>query len=123
MLAGRELRRRWRRIAALPLLGGAAGGGRGRRPALAPLHASSRSSDVQFMVGSLTAPSAAQLRAFGRVPGVAAFAVLRAFALSVPHAPNLSADAAATDAKFGTVVDRARVVAGRAADPSAVNEV
>jgi ABC-type antimicrobial peptide transport system permease subunit len=48
---------------------------------------------------------------------------LRAFAITVPGAPNLPAIVGPVDAKFGSVVDRARIVAGRAADPSAVDEI
>ena len=50
-------------------------------------------------------------------------AVLNALFAVVPRAPNLTATAAAADSKFGTVVDRARIVAGRAANPSAADEV
>jgi ABC-type lipoprotein release transport system permease subunit len=131
MLARGEIRRRWRRVVLLTLLVGVVGavvlstaaGARRSSTALARFNASSRSSDVQFSVGSLTPPTPEQLRAFGRVPGVAAFATLRAFGQGVPRAPTLQAVAAATDAKFGTVVDRERVVAGRAADPSVVDEI
>jgi ABC-type lipoprotein release transport system permease subunit len=64
-----------------------------------------------------------ELHAFARVPGVAAFAVLHAFGISVPRAPYLTYVAAATDAKFAGAVDRGRVVAGRAANPAVVDEI
>jgi hypothetical protein len=57
------------------------------------------------------------------VPGVSAFAVLHAFGISVPRAPYLTSIAAATDAQFARVVDRARLVAGRAANPAVVDEI
>src|SRR5438132_12412038 len=131
MLAGREIGRRWRRLVVLTLLVGVVGavvlstaaGARRSDTALARFNASSRSSDVEFFVGSLAPPTPVQLRAFARVPVVASFAVLNAFGISVPRVPDLSSIAAATDANFGTVVDRARVVAGRAANPAAVDEV
>jgi len=131
MLAGREIRRRWRSVAALTVLVGVVGavvlatvaGARRSDSALARFNRSSRSSNVQFMVGSLTSPTPAQVQLFGRTPGVAAVSTLTAFAVGVPRAPNLSAIAAAIDGKFGTAVDRARIVAGRTANPAAVDEI
>ncbi len=128
MLAGRELARRWRRVVLLTLLVGAVGtvvlstaaGARRSDSALARFNASSRSADVQLQVLGVVTP--AQTRALGRVSGVASFAALRQFFIVVPGAPNLNG-AAATDAKFATVVDRARVLAGRAANPRAVDEI
>jgi len=63
------------------------------------------------------------LDAMTRVHGVDAFAALHGFAIVVPRAPNLSAIAAATDPKFANAVDRARIVAGRSANPAAVDEI
>jgi ABC-type lipoprotein release transport system permease subunit len=90
---------------------------------VARFNASSRSSDVQFFVGGLAPPTPTELHAFARVPGVAAFAVLHGFGISIPRAPFLSAIAAESDANFATAVDRARLVAGRAANPAAVDEI
>ena len=64
-----------------------------------------------------------QLHAFEKVKGVEAVGPLLGLALEVTHAPQISAVAEALDDRFGTVVDRARVVAGRAADPRAADEV
>ena len=131
MLAGHEIRRRWRRVVALTLLVGVVGavvlstaaGARRSDTALARFNTSSRSSDVQLLVGGLAPTTPVELHAFARVPGVAAFAVLHVFGISVPRAPYLTSIAAATDANFATVVDRARLVAGRVADPAVVDEI
>jgi ABC-type antimicrobial peptide transport system permease subunit len=131
MLAGCMVRRRWRRVAALALLVGVVGavvlssaaGARRSSTALARFNRATRSADLQILVGSLGLPTPMQLAAMARVQGVDAFAALHVFAVVVPRAPNLSAIAAATDSKFASVVDRARFVAGRAANPSAVNEI
>ena len=128
MLAGFELRRRWRRVVLLAILVGIVGalvlstmaGARRTRSALDRFNASSRSAELEVTVGD---PTAAQLEAFGRVKGVAAFAPLQGIALLVPSASELSAVAVALDHRFGTVVDRARVVSGRSEDPAAPNEV
>ena len=53
---------------------------------------------------------------------MSATAVGDGFYIVVPAAPNLS-PFAAVDTKLGTVVDRARIVTGRAADPSAADEI
>src|SRR5205823_589158 len=128
MLAGFEIGRRWRRVLVLTLLVGLVGavvlstvaGARRSGSALARFQASSRAGDLELTVGNATA---AQMRAFRGVEGVEDFAPLRSGALMFPRAPQLQAIASALDARFGTVVDRARVVAGRAAHPTAVDEV
>lgn len=128
MLARCEIRRRWRRVVVLTLLVGFIGavvlstvaGARRTESALARFNAWSRAGDVELFVGDVT-PS--QLRAFGRVEDVDSFARLRGEALGFPRAPQLRAIAGAVDRRFGTVVDRPRVVAGRAANPSAADEV
>jgi ABC-type lipoprotein release transport system permease subunit len=128
MLAGFELRRRWRRVVVLTLLVGVVGavvlatvaGGRRSASALARFNASSRAGNLELTVGDATA---SQLRAFRRVEGVESFARLKTVGVMFPGAPQLDAIAAAVDTRFGRVVDRARVVAGRAADPTAVDEV
>jgi ABC-type antimicrobial peptide transport system permease subunit len=128
MLAWLEIRRRWRRVVVLTLLVGVVGavvlssaaGARRSDSALARFNASSRSASLELTVGH---PTAAQLRAFGAVEGVESFARLFTSAIMFPGAPQLQAIAAALDTGFGTVVDRARIVAGRAADPNAVDEI
>jgi hypothetical protein len=128
MVAGCEIRRRWRGITVLMLLVGVVGaavlatvaGARRPESALGRFNAYSRSGDLELTVGNATPP---QLRTFAGVPGVRAFAPLRAGAMVVPRAPQLQAIASAVDTRFGTVVDRARVVAGRAAAPSAADEI
>ena len=128
MLAGFEIRRRWRRVVVLTLLVGVVGavvlstvaGARRSESALARFNASSRAADLELTVGD---PTPSQLKAFASVDGVDSFARLRGDALTFPRAPQLQAIAGALDTRFGTVVDRARIVAGRAADPTAVDEV
>jgi hypothetical protein len=79
----------------------------------------SRTSDAQVAVND---PTRAQLQAFRRVSEVADFAVLQAYALIPRGRPNLKTGAT-VDGRLGTAVDRARVVAGRAADPDAPGEI
>jgi ABC-type antimicrobial peptide transport system permease subunit len=76
---------------------------------------------VTLVVGAF--PTATQLRELGRVREVGAFAALHAFGIEIPRAPDLTSIAAAIDAKFADAVDRARVVAGRTASSSAVDEI
>ena len=78
----------------------------------------SRSSDVEISIGF---PTPAQLRAFRRTPGVAAIAEVQGFALAVRNSDAL-AIAAPVDGALGTVVDRARLVKGRFANPAAPDE-
>ena len=129
MLAGFEIRRRWRRVVVLTLLVGVVGavvlstvaGARRSESALAGFNASSRAANLELFVGD---PTPAQLRAFR---GVSECRVLRPRlntpGIRFPDAPQLQAIAGAVDTRFGTVVDRPRIVAGRAADPTAVDEV
>ncbi|MGO9876387.1 MAG: FtsX-like permease family protein [Acidimicrobiia bacterium] len=126
-LAGREIRRRWRTVVALVLLVGAVGaivlataaGARRTSTALARFNSSSRAATVQLQVPTVTA---AQLRAFGRIPEVASFGLASGIYVLDPKAPNLTI-VAEPNTQVGTVVDRARVIAGRAASPAAVDEV
>ena len=81
MLAGFEIRRRWRRVVVLTLLVGVVGavvlstvaGARRSESALARFNASSRSANLELTVGD---PTASQLRAFAGVKGVDSFARL-----------------------------------------------
>jgi len=127
-LAGSEIRRRWRSVIVLVLLVGAVGaivlataaGARRTSTALARFNSSSRAATVQLQqVPSVTA---AQLRALGRVPEVASFGLASGLYVLDPTAPNLTI-IAEPNTQIGTVVDRARVIAGRAANPAAVDEV
>src|SRR5205823_13475234 len=111
LLAGFELRRRWRRRVVLALLVGVVGavvlsavaGARRTGSALRRFNASSRAGDLELLVGDAT-PS--QLQAFAGVDGVDSFAPLRGDALTFPRAPHLQAIAGAFDTRFGSVVDR-----------------
>jgi hypothetical protein len=126
-LAGFEVRRRWRSIVALALLVGlvgvivvaAAAGARRSSTALARFNAYSHSADVEFIVDS---PTAAQLDQFRRTAQVAEVARLQAYALNPDGARNL-AIAAAVDSAMGHRIDRARLVAGRVANPAAADEI
>ena len=121
------LRRRWRRVVLLVLVVGAVGavtfgaaaGARRTSSALTRFNAASRSADLQIETGE---PTAAQLEAFRRVPEVAAVAVLPEF-LIVPDGLSIVNVPAAVDATFGSVIDRARLITGREANPSAVDEI
>jgi hypothetical protein len=127
MLAASDIRRRWRSVVALTLLVGAVGaivlataaGARRSDSALPRFNAYSRSSDVEISIGI---PTASQLAAFRRSPGVAAFAYLHAYSLQIKGYENL-AIAAPADSDMGRVVDRVRLIKGRLADPSATAEV
>src|SRR5258706_4586838 len=118
MVAGLEIRRGWKRVVVLTFLVGVVGavvlssaaGARRSDSALARFNASSRSANLELTVGH---PTAAQLSAFGDVEGVEAFARLNTTAIRFPGAPELQAVGAALDTRFGTVVDRARILAGR----------
>jgi hypothetical protein len=127
VLTRSEFRRRWRSALAIALLVGfvgavvlaSAAGAHRSATALRRFIAYSRTSDAEM---DLTDPTPAQLRAFRRVPEVADFAVLHAYALIPRGRPNLK-NAATADGRLGTAVDRARVVAGRAANPDARDEI
>jgi hypothetical protein len=126
-LAGREIRHRWRSVVVLVLLVGAVGtivlataaGARRSSTALARFTGSSRAATVQFNVPKVTA---GQLHAFGQVPDVASFGTASGMYLLVPSEPNLTV-VPALDTNLGTVVDRPRVIRGRAANPAAVDEL
>ena len=129
MLACAEIRRRWRGTVVLTLLVGIVGaivlasvaGARRSDSSLARFNTYSRSSDAEISVGNTTA---AQLRALRRVREVEAVATLQGFFLEAPKGTSQNlALASANDTKLGTVVDRARVVAGRKANPHAADEL
>ena len=124
---GSELRRRWRSALALVLfvgiIGGivlaSAAGAHRSATALDRFITDSRSSSAEVDV---TDPTAAQLQAFRRSPQVVDLAVLHAYGVTPHGAPNLK-NAATIDGRLGAVVDRARLVAGRQANPNTVDEV
>jgi len=129
MVARGEIRRRWRSVVVLTLVVGIVGavvlatvaGARRSDSALRRFNAASGSADAQVNVTGAV-PTPEKLRAFRRVHGVAAMAVINGFTVVVPGVPSL-AIGAAVDFEFGRVVDRARIVAGRAANPSVADEV
>jgi ABC-type lipoprotein release transport system permease subunit len=127
MLAGSEIHRRLRSTIALALLVGIIGaivlataaGARRSGSALDRFNAYSHSSTLEISVGL---PTAHQLRAFRRTPGIEATAMVRAFAFNVEGHQNLSIGAPLDD-KIGNTVDRARLISGRRADPAAPEEL
>jgi ABC-type lipoprotein release transport system permease subunit len=126
VLARAAIRARWRSILAISLLVGvtgavvltAAAGARRTDTSLERFKQWSSAADVEIAVGY---PSAEQLREFEQSDGVAAVAPL--FALVLVGDGGYLPFAAAEDERFGTVVDRPRVVAGRLADPDAPDEI
>jgi len=131
MVAACETRRRWRSLVVLTLLVGVVGaivlataaGARRTDSALARFDVASRSDDVAVSGPFAFTPTRAQLDELRHVHDVAALAVLRFYALVPVHAPANLGIAAALDTKFGTVVDRGRLVAGRRADPAVADEL
>jgi hypothetical protein len=134
MVAAGDIRRRWRSLVALTLLVGVVGavvlataaGARRTNSALARFEVATRSDDLELLGAFGYTPTPAQLNALRHVRGVSALAVLRFYAVSPVHVPpNTISDGmpAAVDTQFGTAVERARLVAGRAANPAAVDEI
>jgi len=128
MLAGTELRRRWRSIVVLTLLVGVAGavvlalvaGARRTSSSLARFESYSQSADLEVTVGH---PTPAQLREFVRSPGVKTVGRVYEFALLEQHTQQFFAVAAQMDGTFGTKVDRPVVLQGRLADQQSPDEV
>ena len=126
-LARAALRRQWRNLLVLLLLVGVAGavvmgavaGARRTASALGRFEEQSRSAHAEINVGD---PTADQLREFGRAEGVGEVAVLRQLALQYPGHENLPVGGA-RDERFGRLLDRARMVAGRRANPAVIDEV
>ena len=127
MLGRAELRRRWRSVVVLTLLVGFAGavalslfaGARRTETALARFESTSRSANVEIDAGDTTP---AQLAEFRRTPGVAEVAQLHQLTLVSSDGRFLPA-AAQVDNRFGRVIDRPRIIAGRPADLRAVDEL
>ena len=120
-------RRQWRNILVLSLVVGLAGavvlgavaGARRTATALGRFEAESHSAHAEISVGDA---STDEVLEFSRLDGVAAIGRLRQLAVIHPENENLGT-AGALDGTFGEVVDRPRLIAGRRADPSAVDEV
>jgi hypothetical protein len=129
MLAMSEIRRRWRSLTALVLLVGVIGavvlatvaGARRTDTALGRFVSVSRSASVQVQTG-FGRPTAQQLQALERVPSVEAVALADGFFISIPGAPDVAPIAEVANT-LGTIVDRARIIAGRAANPRADDEI
>jgi ABC-type lipoprotein release transport system permease subunit len=79
----------------------------------------SEAADLELTVGT---PTPEQLRTFERVRGVAEVAPLSSFDITLDRIGFIPL-AAAMDDRFGREVDRARVVAGRLADPASPDEL
>jgi hypothetical protein len=75
--------------------------------------------DLQLQVRE---PTAAKLEEFRRTPEVAAMAVLPEY-LIIPRGLSIVNVPANVDGSFGTVLDRARLISGREANPEAVDEI
>ena len=131
LLAGGELRRRWRSAVLLALLVGLVGavvlataaGARRSSTSLTRFDAISRSSDLAYLPAFEYTPTPAQLAAVRAAPGVEAVSVLRFFALRPTSVPKSIPLAVSVDGAEGSVIDRSRLVRGRRADPDAANEV
>jgi ABC-type lipoprotein release transport system permease subunit len=127
MLGRINMRRRWRAITALTVLIGFAGtvvlaaaaGARRTSTSFDRFQQYSRAADVEVLVNGATE---AQLRAFEQSEQVRDVARLRQLTLVVNGDSDLPI-AAALDERFGTVVDRPRVVEGRLARLTESDEI
>jgi ABC-type lipoprotein release transport system permease subunit len=127
MCARAELRRRWRHVVALTIFVGFAGavvlalfaGARRTDSSLARFEQSSRAANLEVDAGDATP---AQIEAFRHAPGVAAVGLLRQFTMTTRGGRFLPT-AGQLDDTFGKVIDRARVLDGRAADPDRADEL
>ncbi|MCU1465005.1 MAG: hypothetical protein JWM72_933, partial [Actinomycetia bacterium] len=129
MVARTELRRHWRGTVVVMLLVGLVGGvtlaalcgARRSRSSLRRFNEASRSSNIQVQVGWYTP---AQLAALRGTPGVEGIGVVDLLFVG-PAAPALQhlLIAAPVGRALGTEVDRPRLVAGRLANPDALDEI
>ena len=127
-MAGSEIRRRWRGALALTLLIGIVGaivlatsaGARRTSTALERFRDASLSADIELAVGGADPVQLDRLR---HLDGVAAVAILNARGVQVPGVPDLQSIGTVVDDQFGVVIDRDRIVAGRAPDPSVADEI
>src|SRR5689334_13258832 len=128
MVARSELRRRVAGTLVATLLVAIVGtvalaalaGARRSDSALGRFNRWSRSSDIEFTANA----TPKQVRAVSRIPNVADAALVRTFGIQAyaDQLPNI-AIGAAVDTKLGTVVDRGRIIYGRATDPNAPDEI
>jgi ABC-type lipoprotein release transport system permease subunit len=126
MLARSELRRRWRSVVVLTLLVGFVGavvvalvaGARRTDTSLARFEERSRAATLEINVGDATPEQVDELR---HVRGVEGVAVLHQ--LTLENGQLFLPVAAQVDQRFGRDVDRPRVIEGRVADPTRVDEV
>jgi len=123
-----DLRRRWVSVLGLTLmvalvttvvLAGFAGARR-TSSAFERFLAQSRDSDVDVFPGEVTPQ---QVREFGRAGYISAIAAAQTVQVQYTDGEFVSAAAAPADRRFGTVVDRPRILEGRAADPDSADEV
>jgi hypothetical protein len=127
LLAGHEIRRRWRSAVAIALLVGVVGaivlatvaGARRSGTALERFNTESRSSQLEISVGR---PTTRQLEQFRVTPGIAGLARLRGYSLGVDGFDEL-AIAAPLDRSMELDVDRARLIRGRRPDPGRPREI
>jgi hypothetical protein len=127
MLTASELRRRWRSVLALTLLVGFSGaialalmaGARRTDTALERFEAWSRSAQLEVDAGHVTPRPD---RGVSSLAGRRRHGELRQMTLLSPGAAFLPT-AAQVDGRFGRDVDRAKIVKGRAADLSKVDEL
>jgi FtsX-like permease family len=129
-VARADLRQRWRGVVVVALLVGIVGavvlstiaGARRSASALRRFNDWSRTSNLEINPGAITP---AQLAAFRATPGIGTVAVvdLPALLLKEPGGAQDLAIGAPIDATLGTVIDRARVIHGRAANLGAPDEV
>jgi hypothetical protein len=127
VLAGRDLLRRWRSVLVLAVLVGLVGGtvlaasagARRTATALDRFRDTSAAADIELLGG----PTAHEIDALAATPGVEAVGVLRAYGLVLPAAPDLEAIGAPVGSAFGRLVDRPRLVAGRAPDADRPDEI
>jgi ABC-type lipoprotein release transport system permease subunit len=128
LLAGSEIRRRWRSTLAITLLVGIVGaiflataaGARRSESALDRFNAVSLSSDIEISVGQ---PTPKQIATFAKTPGVAAVGQLRAYAFALPEKLMELSIAMPLDSVFNRDADRSRIIAGRQVDPNAPDEM
>ena len=122
-----DLRRRWASGVALTLLVGlvsavvltGVAGARRSSSSYDRVLAESRASDVYVFPGEVTPQ---QVREFARAPYIAAVAPAQVLQVQLPGG-EFPAAAAPVDARFGTVVERPRILEGRAADPRSASEI
>ena len=128
-VAWRDARRRWLGTIAAALLVGIVGavvlstvaGARRSDSALHRFNVYSRSADIEL---TLAPPSAAQMAAFARTPGIAALATLRVYAVQPTNIPvqNL-AIGAPINGTMDNAVDRPRLISGRLENPGVADQI